>query len=206
MLREVVTHLFPRLVRRSDLRIGYTFCLGGLAFTSFLTLGLSGVLLLFYYAPSPERAHGSIQFLESAVWGGAYLRSLHRVASHALLVLIALHALRVILTGAFLHPRRTNWMVGCGLLSLAVLGAYTGYLLPMDQLAYWATQTGMELVRALPFGDSLRALLVPDEVGGPLSLLRFYALHVVVIPLLILSLAMLHFFMIRRQKGLLPWL
>jgi len=206
MLTELVRHLFPRLVREGDLRITYTFCLGGLAFTSFLVLNATGLLLLFYYSPAPPSAHGSIQFLETGVWGGAYLRGLHRLASHALLVLLALHTLRVILTGAFLHPRRMNWIVGCSLLFLAVFAAYTGYLLPMDQLAYWATQTGMELLRALPLGDSLRALLVPDDVGGPLSLLRFYALHVVIVPLLMLVLAMLHFFVIRRQKGLLPYL
>jgi menaquinol-cytochrome c reductase cytochrome b subunit len=206
MMKELVKHLFPRLVREGDLRITYTFCLGGLAFTSFLVLVVTGVLLLFYYSPTPERAHGSIQFLESGVAGGAYVRSLHRLASHALLVLVALHVLRVVLTGAFLHPRKLNWIVGCLLLLGSLFGAYTGYLLPMDQLAYWATQTGMELVRVLPLGDPLRALLVPDDVGGPLSLLRFYALHVVIVPLALLLLAMLHFFVIRRQKGLLPYL
>jgi quinol-cytochrome oxidoreductase complex cytochrome b subunit len=206
MLAELVRHLFPRLVRERDLRVSYTFCLGGLAFTAFLVLTATGLLLLFYYSPAPQAAHGSIQFLETGVWGGAYLRSLHRLSSHALLVLLALHTLRVILTGAFLHPRRMNWLVGCSLLFLAVFGAYTGYLLPMDQLAYWATQTGMELVRALPLGGSIRALLVPDDVAGALSLLRFYALHVVVVPLAMFVLTMLHFFVIRRQKGLLPYL
>jgi quinol-cytochrome oxidoreductase complex cytochrome b subunit len=206
MLKELVKHLFPRLVREGDLRITYTFCLGGLAFTSLLVLTVTGLLLLFYYSPAPQTAHASIQFLESSVWGGAYLRSLHRLSSHALLVLLALHTLRVILTGAFLHPKRMNWLVGCSLLFLSVFAAYTGYLLPMDQLAYWATQTGMELVRALPLGDSLRALLVPDDVGGPLALLRFYALHVVIVPLAMLVLTMLHFFVIRRQRGLLPYL
>jgi quinol-cytochrome oxidoreductase complex cytochrome b subunit len=206
MLTELVKHLFPRLVRERDLRISYTFCLGGLAFTSLLVLTVTGLLLLFYYSPAPQTAHASIQFLETSVWGGAYLRRLHRLASHALLVLVALHTLRVILTGAFLHPKRMNWIVGSTLLFLSVFAAYTGYLLPMDQLAYWATQTGMELVRALPFGDALRALLVPDEVGGPLTLLRFYALHVVLVPLAVFVLAMLHFFVIRRQRGLLPYL
>ena len=206
MVKELVKHLFPRMVRGRDLRLTYTFCLGGLAFSAFLVLIASGLLLLFYYSPSPERAHGSIQFLETQVWGGAYLRSLHRLSSHALLVLLALHTLRVILTGAFLHPKRMNWVVGCSLLFLAVFAAYTGYLLPMDQLAYWATQTGMELLRALPLGDALRSLLVPDDVGGPLALLRFYALHVVIVPLVLFVLTMLHFFVIRRQKGLLPYL
>jgi quinol-cytochrome oxidoreductase complex cytochrome b subunit len=206
MLKELVKHLFPRRVLGSNLRLTYTFCLGGLAFTSFLLLSVSGLLLLFYYSPAPGTAHASIQFLEDSVWGGGYLRSLHRLASHVLLVLVALHALRVILTGAFLRPRRLNWVVGCSLLFLAVFEAYTGYLLPLDQLAYWATQTGMELLRALPGGGALRSLLVPDAVAGPLSLLRFYALHVVVLPLGLFCLSMLHFFVIRRQRGLLPYL
>jgi menaquinol-cytochrome c reductase cytochrome b subunit len=206
MLQELVRHMFPRTVLGANLRFSYTFCLGGLAFTALLTLTLSGLLLLFYYSPAPETAYGSVQFLETGVAGGAYLRSFHRVASHALLVLLALHVLRVILTGAYLHPRRMNWIVGCLLLFSGVAEAYTGYLLPMDQLAYWATQTGMELLRTLPLGEQARALLVPDQVGGSLSLLRFYALHIAILPLLALGLAMLHFFVIRRQKGILPYL
>lgn len=206
MFTGFVRHLFPRLVLERNLRITYTFCLGGLAFTSFLVLAVTGVLLLFYYRPSPGAAFESILFLESSVWGGAFVRSLHRLASHALLVLIALHTLRVILTGAYRHPRQFNWVIGCVLLFLAVAQAYTGYLLPLDQLAYWATQTGMELVRALPFGDALRTLLVPDRIGGPLSLIRFYAFHIAVLPMAILALSLIHFFTIRRQRGLLPYL
>ena len=205
MVKALLKHLFPRRVLGSNLRITYTFGLGGLALTTLLLLFGSGLLLLFYYSPAPERAHASIQFLETSVWGGGYLRSLHRLSSHALLVLISLHSLRVILTGAFKWKRRLNWIVGCLLLFLAVFAAYTGYLLPADQLAYWATQTGMELLRTLPLGGVLRSLLVPDTVGGPLSLLRFYALHVVVLPLAMLALSMLHFFIIRRQRGLMPY-
>ncbi len=206
MVGELVRHLFPRSVREGDLRLRYTFCLGGLAFTCFLVLGLTGMLLLFYYCPAPERAYTSVQFLESGVRGGLFVRSLHRMASHALLVLMSLHALRVVLTGAFARPARGNWLVGCALFFLCVFAAYTGYLLPLDQLAFWATRTGMELLRSVPLGDGLHALLVPDAVGGPLSLLRFYALHVVVLPVLVFGLSMLHFFVIRRQRGVLPWL
>lgn len=206
MIKELARHLFPRRVLAANLHISYTLCLGGLAFTCLLALVTSGLLLLFYYSPAPTESYGSIQFLERSVWGGRYLRSLHRMASHGLLVLVVLHTLRVVLTGAFQRPRHFNWVIGCLLLFLSVFAAYTGYLLPMDQLAYWATQTGMELLRALPLGDAVRALLVPDGVGGPLSLLRFYALHVAVLPLSLLFLSMLHFFVIRRQRGLLPYL
>jgi menaquinol-cytochrome c reductase cytochrome b subunit len=206
MVKEFLKHLFPRVVLEKNLRLSYTFCLGGLAFTAFLTMLASGMLLLVYYQPTPERAFNSILFLESAVWGGKYLRSLHRLTSHALLILLFLHTLRVILTGAYHRPRQLNWVIGMLLLLLCVFEAYTGYLLPMDQLAYWATQTGMELLLTAPFGGFIRALLVPDGVGQSLSLLRFYALHIVVVPLSVLLLSMLHFYRVRKNKGVLPYL
>ncbi|MCC6653179.1 MAG: cytochrome b N-terminal domain-containing protein [Candidatus Eisenbacteria bacterium] len=206
MISVFVKHLFPRFVLERNLRLTYTFCLGGLAFTSFLVLTVTGLLLLFYYRPSPGAAYESILYLESSVWGGAYIRSLHRLSSHTLLVLVALHTLRVIWTGAYRPPREFNWIVGVILLFLVVAQAYTGVLLPLDQTAWWATQTGTELIRTLPFGEGLRTLLVPDMVGGPLSLIRFYAFHIAILPIATLSLSMLHFFTIRKQRGLLPYL
>jgi len=203
---DFLRHLFPRLVFERNLRPSYTLCLGGLALTSLLVLVGTGTLLLFYYRPSPTGAFDSVVYLETNVWGGAYLRSLHRLASHTLLVLLALHTLRVVWTGAYRPPRHGNWVIGVVLLLLAVAQAYTGYLLPLDQLAYWATHTGMELLRALPLGEPARALLVPDRIGGPLSLIRFYALHVVVLPASLLVLTAIHLFSIRRQHGLLPYL
>lgn len=203
---DFLRHLFPRVVLARNLRITYTFCLGGLAFTTFIALAASGVLLLFYYRPSPEGAYASILFLESNVVGGEYLRRLHRLSSHVLLVFVFLHAVRVVLTGAYRPPRQMSWLIGLALLCLSVLEAYTGYLLPMDQLALWATRTGMELVATAPGGELVRALLVPDDVGGPMSLLRFYALHVWAVPAAFLAFAFLHFFRIRRDKGVLPYL
>ena len=206
MINEFLMHLFPRVVPGKNLKVSYTFCLGGLAFTSFMLLAASGVLLLFYYQASPEKAFSSILFLESSIWGGRYLRSLHRLVSHFFLVLILLHTLRVVLTGAYQRPRELNWVIGCGLLLLAVFEAYTGYLLPMDQLALWATQTGMELAATLPLGPFVRNILVPDGVGQPMSLLRFYVLHIMLVPLGVLLLSFLHFYRIRKNKGVLPYL
>ncbi len=206
MFKDFLKHLFPRVVLQQNLRLSYTFCLGGLAFTALLVLAVSGLLLLFYYRPGAHEAYQSILFLEASVYGGRYLRNLHRLASHAFLILIMLHTLRVILTGAFAPPRQRNWIIGVCLLGLAVFEAYTGYLLPMDQLALWATQTGMTLLEAVPGGSFFTAMLVPDQVGGPLSLIRFYVLHVVVLPLLAFGLCLLHFYQIRKQKGLLPYL
>lgn len=203
---DFLRHLFPRVVLRKNLRITYTFCLGGLAFTAFLMLMATGLLLVFYYQPTPDRAFSSILFLESSVWGGRFVRSLHRISSHTLLVLIFLHTLRVLLTGAYRKPREMNWIVGCLLLGFAVFSGYTGYLLPMDQLSLWATQTGMELLSVAPLGERLRTILVPDGVGLPLSLLRFYALHVVLLPVAVLLLSGLHFYRIRKNRGGLPYL
>lgn len=206
MFKEFVKHLFPRVVLRQNLKISYTFCLGGLAFTTLLVLTLSGLLLLFYYQPGAGEAYRSILFLEESVYGGKYLRNLHRLASHGFLVLLFLHILRVVLTGAYAPPRQRTWLIGVCLLGLGIFEAYTGYLLPMDQLALWATQTGMTLLEAAPFGHLATSLLVPDSVGGPLSLLRFYVLHVVVLPVCTFSLCLLHFYQVRKQKGLLPYL
>lgn len=206
MFKDFLKHLFPRVVLEQNLRISYTFCLGGLAFTCLLVLALSGLLLLFYYRPGAAEAYQSIIFLEESVYGGRYLRSLHRMASHAFLICMFLHTLRVVLTGAFAPPRQRNWIIGVCLLGLGIFEAYTGYLLPMDQLALWATQTGMTLLEAAPFGSLLKDILVPDSVGGPLSLIRFYVLHVVLLPLITICLCLLHFYLVRKQKGLLPYL
>ena len=206
MINDFIGHLFPRVVRAKNLKLSYTFCLGGLAFTSFLLLGLSGVLLLFYYRPEPDQAYASILFLESNVAGGLYIRSIHNLASDLFLILLFLHCLRVLLTGAYRSPLEFNWVIGFCLLLLSIFAAYTGGLLPMDQAAYWATQTGLELLTILPAGELFQALLAPDGPGGALTLLRFYVLHVVIVPLLMLGLSFLHFYMVRKNRGLLPYL
>jgi quinol-cytochrome oxidoreductase complex cytochrome b subunit len=206
VFKDFIRHLFPRVVLKKNLTITYTFCLGGLAFTALLALVLSGLLLVLHYEPTPERAYTSVLLLERDVWGGYYLRNLHRLSSHAFLTLVFLHTVRVLLTGAYQRPRQLNWIVGCGLMGLAVFAGYTGYLLPLDQLSYWATQTGMELLRAVPFGGLLHDILVPDSVGGGLSLLRFYVIHVAFLPMSILGLSCLHFYRVRKNRGVLPYL
>jgi quinol-cytochrome oxidoreductase complex cytochrome b subunit len=206
MFRDFLKHLFPRVVLKRNLTLTYTFCLGGLSFTAFLSLLLSGMLLVLHYEPFPERAYASVLFLERDVWGGLYIRNLHRLSSHLFLSLMFLHTLRVLLTGAYQRPRQLNWLIGCGLLFLSVFAGYTGYLLPFDQLAYWATQTGMELLVSVPLGSFIRDILVPDMVGGPLSLLRFYIIHIAMLPMAILVLSGLHFYRVRKNRGVLPYL
>lgn len=206
MIKDFIKHLFPRRVREKDLKIGYTFCLGGMAFTLFLMLIISGVLLAMYYQPHSQHAYNSILYIEEQVFGGFFLHSLHRITANVYIGLIFLHTMRVLLTGAYRKPRQMNWLIGFILLCLALFSGYTGYLLPMDQLALWATQTGMELLRIVPGGEWLFRFLVPDAVGEPLSLLRFYVLHVAILPLMTMLLCFLHFYKIRQQKGVLPYL
>lgn len=205
MFKEFIKHLFPRVTIKKNLKITYTLCLGGLSFTAFLMLIISGVLLALYYTPEPNNAYNSIIFIEENVAGGKYIRNLHRFASNTFLVLIFLHILRVIYTGAFLS-RKYNWIIGLFLLFFSIFTGYTGYLLPMDQLAYWATQTGAELIKILPFGDYLYNILIPDGIGGRLTLIRFYTLHIIILPVIITALAFIHFFRVRRDKGVLPYL
>lgn len=205
MFKEFIKHLFPRVTIKKNLKFTYTLCLGGLSFTAFLILIISGILLALYYTPEPDNAYNSIIFIEENVSGGKYIRNLHRFASNTFLVLIFLHILRVIYTGAFLS-RKYNWVIGLFLLFFSIFTGYTGYLLPMDQLAFWATQTGAELIKILPFGDYIYNILIPDGVGGRLTLIRFYALHIIILPISIIILSFIHFFRVRRNKGVLPYL
>lgn len=206
LFSDFIEHLFPRLINRQNLNIKYTFCLGGLALTCFLITIFSGLLLLFYYLPSPKQAYASIVFLEQNVFAGRFLRSLHRLSAEAMLIFVFLHSLRVIWTGACTRPRQLNWSIGCILLLASLATAYTGYLLPMDELGFWAARTGIELLKSLPLGNGLSCFLAPDGLNGPLSLLRFYVLHVLVLPLLIAICCFLHFYQIRKNQGILPYL
>ncbi len=205
MFKEFIKHLFPRITLKKNLHFTYTLCLGGLSFTAFIMLVISGVLLAIYYIPEPNQAYDSIIFIEENVTGGKYIRNLHRFSSNAFLILMFMHILRVILTGAFLS-RKYNWIIGLFLLFLSIFTGYTGYLLPMDQLSYWATQTGAELIKILPFGDYIYNIIIPDTIGGRLSLIRFYALHIIILPFLISTLSFIHFFRVRRDRGVLPYL
>lgn len=205
MFKEFIKHLFPKVTIKKNLKISYTLCLGGLSFTAFLILIVSGILLALYYTPEPNNAYNSIIFIEENVSGGKYIRNLHRFASNTFLVLIFLHILRVIYTGAFLS-RKYNWIIGLFLLFFSIFTGYTGYLLPMDQLAFWATQTGAELIKILPFGDYIYNMLIPDGIGGRLTLIRFYILHIIIMPISIIILSFIHFFRVRRDKGVLPYL
>ena len=203
MLTNVFLHLHPVSVRKSGIALSYTWCMGGLTFFMFLELTVTGVLLMFYYRPTLEHAYNDILLLRDVATLGI-LRELHRWGAHAMVITIWLHMYRVFLTGSYKPPREFNWGVGVLLLVMTLLLSFTGYLLPWDQLAIWAITVGSNMARATPFlgnegpgatflkvgdvslihsGSDARFLLLGGRFVSGETLLRFYVLHCVAIPL-----------------------
>jgi quinol-cytochrome oxidoreductase complex cytochrome b subunit len=215
VLSGVIRHLHPVSVSTASLRFRRTFCMGGLAFLAFLLLTATGVLLMFYYRPAPDHAYGDIEDLVHVVPYGRFLRNLHRWSAHAMVLLVIAHMVRVFHAGAYRPPREFNWVIGVMLLALTMFLSFTGYLLPWDQLAFWAVTVGANMAAATPLvghlgpfplvgedGD-VRALLLGGRTIGASALLRFYVLHCVLIPAAAALLMAIHFFRVRRDGGVL---
>jgi quinol-cytochrome oxidoreductase complex cytochrome b subunit len=196
-------HLHPVRVNVNTLRPGYTLGLGLITFFLFLILVVSGVLLMFYYIPSTGMAYNSMKDLEFAVSYGVVLRNVHRWSAHAMVIFAFLHMCRVFYTGSYKHPREFNWVIGVCLLLLTLFLSFTGYLLPWDQLAYWAVTVGTNIAAYVPWiGDGLRYLLLGGDQVGQMALTRFYVLHIAVLPLIMAVLVGVHFWRIRKDGGL----
>jgi len=179
--------------------INYFYCFGGITFTLFLILVLTGLLLSMHYSPAQNEAYRSIESIQLAVPLGALLRGMHFWAGNLMVVAIVLHMLRVFITGSYKSPRELHWVAGSFLLLLTLAFGFTGYLLPWDQKAYWATVIGTNMVGSVPvLGPVLAGLLRggADVMGQ--TLLRFYSMHVLWLPALTVLFLWLHFHMIRR--------
>jgi len=176
------------------------YCLGGITAFLFVTQAVTGIMLAFYYQPTPDAAYASIQFIESQVRFGASIRAIHHWAANGMIVVCIAHMLRVFIMGAFKAPRELNWVSGSLLLILTLAFGFTGYLLPWDQRAFWATTVGTEIAGAIPvIGDlALVYLRVGWDVTAQ-TLSRFYALHVIALPIFTLAMMGAHFLMVRRQ-------
>jgi len=222
MLGSVFLHLHPVKVRKSGIRMRYTWCMGGITFFLFLVLTFTGLLLMFYYRPTLEYAYVDIRDLREQVPLGI-MREIHRWGAHAMVIAVWLHMYRVFMTGSYKPPREFNWNVGVILLVLTLLLSFTGYLLPWDQLAIWAITVGSNMARATPFaghegpGSALlklgdiafvnnqsdaRFALLGGRFVGEAALLRFYVLHCVGLPLVAGFLMAIHFWRIRRDGGI----
>ena len=203
MFNNVFLHLHPVRIRRESLKVTYTFCLGGLSFFLFLLLTVTGVLLMFYYRPATAVAYSDMKDLETVVTFGLLLRNLHRYSAHGMVITVFLHMVRVFYTGAYKAPREFNWIVGVILLTLTFLLSFTGYLLPWDQLAIWAVTVGTNMAGATPIiGDQVRFAIVGGFEIGDNTLIRWYVLHVIALPLLAALFMVVHFWRIRKDGGI----
>lgn len=203
MTTNIFFHLHPVKVSRKSLKVTYSFGLGVLTTLAFIELTLTGILLMFYYAPAVERAYSDIIRLQTQIPFGQLLRNLHRWGAHLMVILVVLHMARVFYTGAYKPPREFNWMVGVFLLLLTLGASFTGYLLPWDQLAYWAITVGTSVASYAPLvGGQVRQFMLGGPEIGQETLIRFYALHVIVLPALIGLLISLHIWRVRKDGGL----
>lgn len=203
ILNSVVLHLHPVKVPRRAVRMSYTWGLGGLTLWTFLILTLTGVWLMFYYVPAVPQAYESMKALQTDVIFGAFTRNMHRWAAHAMVISVWLHMTRVFYTGSYKPPRDFNWAIGIILFLITVLLSFTGYLLPWDNLAYWAIQVGANMAYATPvIGKYVSMMLLGGyEIGGP-TLIRWYTLHVLLLPLACIALMAIHFWRVRKDGGI----
>ena len=203
MTSNVFLHLHPVKVSRKSLRWSYSFGLGILCVILFGELVFTGVLLMFYYVPSVERAYPTMKEIQLSVPVGQLTRNMHRWGAHAMVLVVILHMARVFYTGGYKPPREFNWVVGVVLLLFTLGASFTGYLLPWDQLSYWAITVGTNIAGYVPLaGSEMRQTLLGGAEVGQYTLIRFYTLHVAVLPLLIVLLVSIHLWRVRKDGGL----
>jgi quinol-cytochrome oxidoreductase complex cytochrome b subunit len=200
---NVWLHIHPAKVKKENLRFRYTFYLGFITFFLFMILVTTGIALMCYYRPFPPQAYQDMKDLQFVVFMGPFLRSMHRWAAHAMVVCVFLHMCRVFYSGSYKKPRQFNWVIGVLLLLLTLGLSFTGYLLPWDQLAYWAITVGTNIGSYAPLvGGQVRELLLGGHTVGEAALIRFYVLHVAVLPSLMILLTVGHFWRISKDGGL----
>lgn len=203
MVSSFVLHIQPAKVNRHSLRASYSFGLGLISLYLFLILIVTGTLLMFYYVPSTERAYNVMKDLQFVVSAGLVLRNMHRWAAHLMVIFVLLHMCRVFYTGAYKRPREFNWVLGVGLFLLTLALSFTGYLLPWDQLAFWAITVGTNIAAYAPYiGPNLKYLMLGGNVVGQEALIRFYALHVIVLPAFAGFMIAVHLWRVRKDGGL----
>jgi len=217
VLSNVFLHLHPARIPRNAVRYCFTWGMGGITFYLFIVLTLTGIYLMFYFHPSKVQAFRDILYLRHDVPFGNLLRNMHRWAAHAMIITVWLHMLRVFMTGSYKKPREFNWVVGVLLLTLTLLLSFTGYLLPDDQLGFWAVTVGTNMARATPlvghegpFGPELgmtpfndvRFALLGGSIVDENALLRAYIWHCIALPVIASVFMIVHFWRVRKDGGI----
>jgi quinol-cytochrome oxidoreductase complex cytochrome b subunit len=203
IMNSVLYHLHPVKVKRHAVKVSYTLCLGGLSFFLFILLTVTGIFLMFFYRPTATNAWADIKTLETAVTFGSLVRNMHRWGAHLMVLSVFLHMSRVFYHGAYKPPREFNWVVGVMLLQFTLLLSFTGYLLPWDQLALWAVTVGTNMMGYTPvFGNQVRFVLLGTKEISTETLLRWYTLHVLMLPFVVVIFMAIHFWRVRKDGGI----
>jgi quinol-cytochrome oxidoreductase complex cytochrome b subunit len=203
MTSNVFFHLHPVKVNRRSIRWSYSFGLGVISTILFAVLTFTGVMLMFYYVPSVERAYASMKDIQLSVPLGEFTRNMHRWSAHAMVLVVILHMVRVFYTGGYKRPREFNWIIGVVLLLMTLGASFTGYLLPWDQLSYWAITVGTNIASYAPVvGDAAKSVLLGGSDVGQNTLIRFYTLHIAMVPLIMIILISVHLWRVRKDGGL----
>ena len=213
--RNFFLHIHANRVHVHSMKPTYTFGLGIMLGFLFLIMLFTGVILMIYYTPSVETAYQSVKDIVNVVPGGRIIRNMHRWASQGMVIVVFLHLLRVFYTGSYLGNRSLNWVIGVVLLIIILLSNFSGYLLPWDQLAFWAVTIGsniaasareltdlLGITNVFDPGGFLKKLLIGGETVGQPALSRFFTLHVILLPVSMLILLGIHFWRIRKDGGL----
>jgi menaquinol-cytochrome c reductase cytochrome b subunit len=206
-MNNVLYHLHPVKVKRHGLKLTYTFCLGGLTFFLFILLTVTGIFLMFFYRPAAElasaAAYTDTENIRNGVVFGDMVRNIHRWGAHLMTITVFLHMGRVFYTGAYKPPREFNWVVGVILLLLTLLLAFSGYLLPWDQLSFWAFTVGTSFGAYSPLvAKEVQFILLGGLEVGADTLLRWYVLHVLALPFFLTIFLAVHFWRIRKDGGI----
>ncbi len=214
VVSNFVLHIQPARVSKDGIKFTYTFCLGGLALFFFIVTAITGGFLMLYYIPDVDKAYSSMKDIDYIVPFGAFQRNLHRWAAHLMVLIVPLHMLRVFLTSSYKPPREFNWVIGVLLLVITLLLSFSGYLLPWDQLSFWAVTVGATMGENTPIlgAKGPFSILGPEQdihfilLGGTAidqpTLIRFYFAHCVGLPGVAAGLMAIHFWRIRKSGGI----
>lgn len=202
ILRSLILHLHPPKLNEKVLKFTHTFGLGGMAIVLICIQFFTGLLLRFFYVPSPERAYDSIISLQNDVLFGQLIRNIHHWSAVLLIIVTFLHFLRVFFTSAFHGKRQFNWVIGLSLFILIIFLNFTGYLLPWDQLSYWAVTVSTNMLEYVPFfGNTIKEILIGGKEIGGTTLLIFYNFHTGILPISLMLIMAFHFWRVRKAGG-----
>ena len=203
IMNSVLYHLHPVKVKRHAVKVSYTLCLGGLSFFLFILLTVTGIFLMFFYRPTAAQAWDDIYTLQTSVTFGLLVRNMHRWGAHLMVLSVFLHMARVFYHGAYKPPQEFNWVIGVILLTLTLLLSFTGYLLPWDQLSLWAVTIAEGISGNSPLiADQVKFILLGGIQVNPETLLRWYVLHVLFLPFILVIFLAVHFWRIRKDGGI----